>query len=335
MLCPAYNEAVVIEDKILSFLALDYPIELIKMIVISDDSTDGTNEIVSRFLDRNVELIIQHPRAGKQCAHNLVQPTIQSEYVLSTDANSIFATDAVKQLLRVMLANPEAGVVSGELRLIKGGTQDSGEGLYWKYESFLKKQDSLFASIIGSNGSIYLIRKELFEQISPLTLDDFERTLNALCKGYKAFYVPEAMVTEEVTERAQEEIKRKIRIITPEWFAMLKYRQLLNPISYFRISFIFFSHKVIRWLFFVFMIGMLLTSALIQHPFYQAIFLAQVLFYLLGIGELFMQKSGKHIPGAGIVAYFTAMCYASLVAFINFITKTNNTRVWDPIRKQG
>jgi len=119
VLCPAYNEEKVIEKKIRSFLELNYPMNKIKMIVISDDSNDGTNEIVQKFSDRNVELVIQKPRRGKQSGHNLVEPEIDSEYVLSTDANSIFAPDAVKKLVKRMQSEPNIALVSGELKLIK------------------------------------------------------------------------------------------------------------------------------------------------------------------------------------------------------------------------
>jgi len=333
VLCPAFNEEADIEDKIKSFLDLDYPAGKIEMIVISDDSTDGTNDIVKCYTDRNVSLIIQKPRGGKQRAHNLVQPNITSDFILSTDANSIFQPDAVTKLVEAIVSNPNIGIVSGELKLIKAGNADSGEGLYWKYETFLKKMDSAFCSLIGSNGSIYLIRRELFGQIHPKCVDDFERTLIVLSKGYKAVYVPEAIVKEEVTEHAHEEIKRKVRIITREWVALKNNAVLLNPFKFCRISFILISHKLIRWLFFLFMLIMLISCAMISAPFYQWMLKLQILFYLIGILELIAQKTGKHIPAAGLIAYFTAMGWASLIGFIKFVFSIN-TGVWNPVRNK-
>ncbi|MFO7660722.1 MAG: glycosyltransferase family 2 protein [Candidatus Cloacimonadaceae bacterium] len=334
VICPAYNEEKHIEAKIKSFLALDYPADKIKMIVISDDSTDGTNEIVRHYTDGNVELVIQTPRGGKQRAHNLVEPTIDTDFVLSTDANSLFEAEAVKELLEVMLSDTRNGIVSGELKLVKNGSGDSGEGLYWKYECFIKKMDSAFASIIGSNGSIYLIRRELFGQIHPSSIDDFERTLHVLSEGFKAVYAPLAVVTEEVTQQAQEEIRRKIRIITREWFSLGRYPQLLNPFRFGRISLILFSHKLLRWMFFLYLLMMLISSAFLQTPFYEFAFALQLVFYLIGITGLAAHKLNKHVPGLSLVSYITAMGWASLVAFYNYIFKVN-LQTWNPIRRQG
>ncbi|MDD3464694.1 MAG: glycosyltransferase, partial [Candidatus Cloacimonetes bacterium] len=147
VLCPARNEEDVIEAKIKSFLKLDYPRDRLKLIVISDDSTDRTNEIVESHAGQNVELVIQKPRQGKPSAHNLVIPKLDCDYVLSTDANSIFAPDALKLLVARMYSDPRLALVSGELRLTPGEGGKSGEGLYWRYESWLKKLDSDFHSI--------------------------------------------------------------------------------------------------------------------------------------------------------------------------------------------
>jgi biofilm PGA synthesis N-glycosyltransferase PgaC len=333
VVCAAYNEEESIEVKIHSFLELDYPKNKIRLLVISDDSSDNTNSIVQRYSDKNIDLIIQKPRGGKQKAHNLVQPFIYTDYVLSTDANSIFAPDSVKLLVEKMESDENIGIVSGELILIKKDEKDSGEGLYWKYECFLKKIDSAFTSIIGSNGSIFLIRRELFTQVHPNSCDDFERTLYILSEGFKAKYEPRAIVTEEVTEFAREEIKRKIRIITTEWYALKRNFRLLNPFRFGRITLVLFSHKIIRWMFFLFLIMMLLSSAFLTDRFYQWIFLIQLFAYWLGILELTMQNSGRHIPGTGIFAYTTAMGWASMVAFFKFLFNAD-MGVWNPVRKK-
>lgn len=333
VLCAAFNEEKDIEAKILSFLALDYPKDRIKMIVISDDSTDKTNEIVSRYTtDSNVELIVQKPRRGKQSAHNMVLPQLDCDYVLSTDANSIFAPDAVMLLVKKMLSNPQLGLVSGELRLVKAGEKQSGEGLYWRYESFLKKMDSDFKSIIGANGSIFLIRRELFTEVDPQSVDDFERTLIVLKEGYLAAYEPLAIVTEEETEKASQEISRKIRIITQEWHAMQRNRSLLNPFRFPEISFILFSHKLIRWLLFAFVLTGFFSSAFLSFMlFYKLTFILQIVFYGLGLIGLALQHTGIHIPLTGIATYFVAMVYSSAVALKNYITN-KNFGMWKPIR---
>ncbi|PKN73670.1 MAG: glycosyl transferase family 2 [Candidatus Cloacimonetes bacterium HGW-Cloacimonetes-3] len=332
VLCAAYNEEKVIEDKILSFLALDYPKDMIRMLIVSDDSTDATNDIVNKYKDQNVELIIQKPRRGKQSAHNLVMPLLDCDYVLSTDANSIFAADAVSLLVKRMLSDDRLGMVSGELRLISKGGKQSGEGLYWHYETYLKKADSDFKSIVGANGSIFLIKRELFTEIDPQSVDDFERTLIVLKKGYLAAYEPRAIVSEEETERASQEISRKIRIITQEWFAMQRNITLLNPLRYPAFSFLLTSHKLIRWLFFVFVLTGFISSVLLSYLwFYKVVLIMQIAFYSLGLIGLKLQNSGIHIPLSGIAAYFVSMIYSSAIAFKNFIIH-KNFGVWEPIR---
>lgn len=332
VLCAAFNEEKHIEEKIKSFLALNYPADKINMIVISDDSIDATNDIVQQFKASNVELVVQKPRRGKQCAYNLVMPSITTDYVLSTDANSIFEPEAINHLVTAMMNNSKIGIVSGELVLRKPGSKDSGEGLYWKYESFLKNQESTFESIIGANGSIFLIKRELFTKIDPASVDDFERTMYVLSRGYIAKYVPAAIVYEDVTEIAMEEFSRKVRIVTQEWFALVRNIQLLNPFKHAKVSFMLISHKLIRWLLFLFAFLALLTTGLIKSPFYNVIFGIQVFFYIVGFIEVNLQKRDIRIPYANIIAYFVTMCAASLVAFVRFMFK-QNIGMWNPVRK--
>lgn len=333
VLCAAYNEEKVIGEKIESFLSLDYPKDKIKMIVISDNSTDATNEIVSRYTNYNVELVIQRPRRGKQSAHNMVLPGLNCDYVLSTDANSIFEPNSVSLLVRRMQSNPKLGMVTGELRLQKKGNQQSGEGLYWRYETFLKVMDSKFRSVICANGALFLIKREFFTPIDLQSADDFERTLIVLKNHALVAYEPKAIVTEDETQKASEEISRKIRIITQEWFALSRNATLLNPFRFPLISFLLVSHKLIRWLFFVFVLTGLISSLLLSGiTFYCIVFIMQLMVYSLGMLGLFMQKRNVRIPFTGIAAYIVAMIYSSLVAFVNYVFNRSNFGFWKPIR---
>lgn len=334
VLCPAFNEEAIIEEKIKSFLELDYPKERIHLIVISDDSTDNTNEIVKKYakLNDNIELVIQKPRKGKQSGHNLVEPYIHSDYVLSTDANSIFAPDSVKHLITKINSDPNVAIVSGELKLYRKNKKDSGEGLYWKYESWLKSLESGFHSIIGSNGSIYLIKRNFFQQIHPASVDDFERTLFVLKEGYKAKYEPSAAVFENVTERPIEEINRKIRMITQQWFCLERNIYLLNPFKNCKVTFMFISHKLIRWLLPLFSSLIFASSILLYNiDFYKFCLIVQVVIYLSGILEIMLEKRGKSISILKLCAYFTSMNYAALVAFIKYI-KREQFSTWNVAR---
>ncbi|MCB5284672.1 MAG: glycosyltransferase family 2 protein [Candidatus Cloacimonetes bacterium] len=332
VLCPARNEEDAIEAKIRSFLALDYPPDRLKMIVISDDSTDRTNEIVSRFESQNVELVVQKPRQGKPSAHNLVIPRLDCDYVLSTDANSIFAPDALRLLVAKMLSDPRLAVVSGELRLIPGEGQKSGEGLYWRYESRLKQLDSDFHSLIGANGSLFLIRRDHFQPVDPQSVDDFERVLTVLKSGFLAAYEPRANVFERETEAAGQEMARKIRIVTREWYVLERNLKLLNPFRHPATSFQLVSHKLLRWLFFVFVLtGFLASALLLKIWFYRVTFLLQALIYGLGALGLVFQARGRRLPLSTVPAYLVAMIWSSLAAFVRYLLRTR-ANTWNPVR---
>ena len=332
VLCPAYNEESVIEEKIKSFLNLDYPKDKINMIVISDDSTDETNMIVERYTkDYNIQLVVQKPRKGKQSGHNLVEHSIAADYVLSTDANSIFHQKAIKELVKTMRSDDKIGMVSGELKLLKNDNKDSGEGYYWKYESWLKRLESKFYSMIGANGSIFLIKRKYFTQIHPASVDDFERALIILKKRLIVKYNPKAIVYEDVTQKAIEEINRKIRIITQEWFALFRQKAVFENAS---IAFLLFSHKIIRWLLPLFSTFILISNCfLFYSTFFVVTFIGQLLIYILGTLELILETKRKTIKPLKIFAYYTAMNYAAFMALIKFI-KGKQYATWNTIREE-
>ena len=332
VLCPAYNEEEAIGAKIESFLKLDYPKDKVKMIVISDDSSDRTNEIVQSFSGQNVELLIQKPRRGKPSALNLARSELDSEFVLSTDANSIFAPDALKLLMEKMLSDPRLGLVSGELHFMAGEGQKSGEGLYWRYESKIKHWESDLGGIIGANGSIFLIRKDLFEKVDPQSVDDFERVLTVLKKGWKTAYEPRANVFEEETEHAGQEMSRKIRIVTREWYVLERNLVLLNPFRHPFVCIQLISHKLLRWLFFVFVLtGFVASIFLMNNMFYKIIFFLQVAIYGYGILGLVLQIKERRLPLSTVPAYLVAMIWSSMAAFFRYLARTR-INTWQPVR---
>lgn len=334
VLCPAYNEADVIEEKIKSYLNLNYPKDKLKMIVISDDSIDGTNEIVEKYAKPGyLELVVQKPRRGKQSGHNLVEPTIDSDYVFSTDANSIFEPDCINHLLAVMTSDPRTGLVTGTLKLVSSDGKDSGEGIYWKYESFVKRLESDFYSIIGANGSIFLIKRELFTQVHPASVDDFERTLMVIKKGYRAKYSQDAIVSEEVSKQVSEEHSRKTRIIAQEWHAIIRQRGIfLKPI----IGFMLISHKIIKWIFPIFSLGLLISSFMLASTLIYQIFLAgQILFYLIGFIGYFLDNAGYKLTKlVKIPAYIVTMNIAAVNGFFKFLMGKQYA-TWNTIREEN
>jgi hypothetical protein len=236
--------------------------------------------------------------------------------------------------MKTMLFEPHTGMVTGALHFYNSQKQDSGEGLYWKYESMLKSLDSDFYSVICASGPVYLIKREFFGQVHPASADDFERTLVVLKHGELAKYNSQAIAYEEVSEKASQEIGRKTRIITQGWYALQRNLVLLNPFTYGKVSFSLFSHKLIRWLLPLFS-GLMLVSNLFlwQYPFMRIVLVIQILTYVLGFLEIKSQQK-KAVSGLlQLPAYWTAMNWASAKAFVDFI-KGKQYATWNTIRDE-
>jgi len=324
----AYNEEEYIEEKLQSFINLDYPKDIINLVIVSDDSYDDTNIIVQKYVNKfnNITLVIQKPRNGKASGLNLIEPEIDSEIVISTDASSILEKDAVKKLVRYFNVD-SIGLVTGKLKYIRKNEEESGEGLYWKYETWIRMNESKIYSIIVASGCLFAIRRKLYKQIHPSSPDDFERTLVTLENGYRAVIELEAVAYEYLTVKASDEIKRKIRIISREWFALLRHKVLLNPFKFPIISLFLFSHKIIRWLLPFISISLIGSAISLRHiPFMSYFLYTTLLILVFGLLELLLEKNDKSIKLFKVPAYLIAMNYASLMALIKFIMgKQQNT----------
>ncbi len=334
VLCPAYNEEKVIEEKLISFVNLNYPKDKIKMIVISDDSTDKTNEIVEEYCKKhkNIELIVQKPRKGKVSGMNMIQPMIKSDYVLSTDATSIFDKNAVVNLVKKMLTDKRIGFVGGDMRF-QQKKKTSGEDTYFSVENKIKYWESKIYSTVTSNGVLYLIKREFFKKVDPASPDDFERLLYTIKKGYLAKFIYDAFVYEEVEDKAVKEFKRKTRIISTSWAAVFRQIQVLNPFKHLIPAIFLFSHKILRWLIGILSITIFVSSALlIKKPFFKYFFIFELIVLLSGIFELILQSKNKSCKLTKFSGYFITMNLASLVGLYKFLTK-NYSGVWNTERK--
>ena len=183
LLIAAYNEEDVIEEKVKNSLALGYPQDKLHIVVVSDGSTDRTDEIVKKYEDRGVELF-RTERLGKTVARNRAVENAKGELIVLTDANAFFRQDALKKLVK-HFQDPGVGVVCGALVLKRA---DGSENLYWRYEKLIKRLENKFHSIIGANGSIYAMRRELYDPLPPEVDDDFVEPLIVYMKGKKAVY---------------------------------------------------------------------------------------------------------------------------------------------------
>ncbi|MCF7859083.1 MAG: glycosyltransferase family 2 protein [Candidatus Cloacimonetes bacterium] len=329
ILAAAYNEEKKIDNLLTSFANVDYPEDLINLLIVSDDSTDSTNDIVQKYSTHfsNIRLKIQHPRGGKASALNLIEPFLKTEIIISADASSYIQKDSIKKLVRYF-ADEKIGLVSGQMILKQEIGTSQGEGIYWKYESWLRKNESDLYSLIVASGCLFAMRRSLYKQVHPSSPDDFERTLITLKNGYLAVLEPSAIVFEKLTSSPKDEIRRKIRIISTEWFALFRNLELLNPFKFPIASFFLFSHKIIRWLLPILSFGLLFPCFFfLDEIFFQIFFIIQVTSYIIAILELYLEKIGKPMKLFKFAGYWLAMNVASLFALIKFISGKQQ-RTW-------
>ncbi|MEQ8338247.1 MAG: glycosyltransferase family 2 protein [Cyclobacteriaceae bacterium] len=338
-LIAAYNEEKDIRKKIENSLDLNYPENKHEVWVVTDGSSDRTPEIVSEY--KKVRLFHQDKREGKIHAVNRVMPLIHSKVTVFSDANTLLNREALK-LLAGHYQNKEVGGVSGEKRIAMEKSDDassSGEGIYWKYESFLKKYDYKLYSVVGAAGELFSIRTDLYEHIPKDTLiEDFYLTLIIAKKGFRIAYEPNAFATEKSSASVKEESKRKIRISAGGLQAIWRLRDLLNIVKYGWLSFQFVSHRVLRWtlaplaLPAIFIVNLIL--ALNGQVFYQVLFFLQIACYLLAFLGWMLQKQKLKLKIFFVPYYFVFMNISVYLGFIRLITGKQSV-TWERAERKG
>lgn len=332
VLIPAYNEEDVIEDKILNSISLDYPTLKKDIYVITDGSTDRTVEIVKKY--NNVILLHKDERSGKVGAVNRAMDLIHAEVTVSTDANTLLNRDALKHLA-ASFSDPEVVAVSGEKKIISDRSENAsgaGEGLYWKYESALKRLDSQVNTMVGAAGELIAYRTCRFERIPEnMIIEDFFMTMRFAEKGYKVAYEPKAYAVEKPSASVKDELIRKVRISAGAFQAILSFKHLLNPSHFNMLSFQYLSHRVLRWTLAPIALVTLLFSNLVivdSSEFYSNLAALQVTFYLMaGMGYLLKRFKLKmkmlHVP-----FYFCMMNYAVIIGFFRFM-RGEQSVIWE------
>jgi biofilm PGA synthesis N-glycosyltransferase PgaC len=282
LLVPAYNEAGVIERKIANSLALDYPPDRLEIVIASDGSRDATANIARRRADgTRVRLLAFPENRGKMATLNASIPPLKGEVIVFSDATAMLEPDSVS-LLMDNFADPAVGAVSGRYKTAGAAGVSIGrsEDLYWRYESFLKAQESQLASTMGGHGHLHAIRKQLYPYPPAGTInDDYVIPLSVLAKGYRAVYEPNAVVYEEAREMAG--FGRRIRIMAGNVQQLRHVRSLLSPLRALPLFFLL-SHKASRLVTpFTLPAAFLANAFLLGAPLYTALFCCQAIFYLL------------------------------------------------------
>lgn len=329
VLIVAHNEEAIIRERIENLLVLDYPRERLELVVASDGSRDRTDDIVREYSDRGVQLRALSPQAGKASALDRVLPTLRGEIAVLSDANTMMEPHALKRLVR-WFSDPGVGVVCGRLVLTDPLTGKNVDSMYWRYETFLKTCESKLGGLLGANGAIYAIRRDLFTGIHPNTIvDDFVIPLLARIRsGCQIVYDESAVAVEETPPELGMEFKRRTRIGAGDFQSLAVVWPVLNPAQGW-ISFTFLSHKLLRWLCPFFLMGLALSGLmLIDRPLYRTLLILQALLYGLAFAGQFLSHQSAAGKVVRLTTMFAAMNAALLVGFFRWAT-TRQRGAWE------
>jgi biofilm PGA synthesis N-glycosyltransferase PgaC len=335
----AYNEEDFILQKIQNTLALDYPKDRLELIFITDGSSDRTPELISQF--PGILLLHQPERRGKVAAMNRAIQQVKSPLVIFCDANTLLNKDCVREIVK-HYENPKVGGVAGEKKILQQGKDAAaaaGEGLYWKYEGFLKRLDSELYTTVGAAGELFSVRKELFEQAPEGTIiEDFVQSLKLVINGYVVRYEPNAYAAELPSASIKDEMKRKVRICAGAFQAMILLKELFNVFRFPVQSFQFISHRILRWTVCpVALITLLISNLLIVllegGLFFQVILVLQALFYITGITGWIYASRNIRLKAVYIPFYFLFMNLSVFIGFSRFV-RNKQTVLWEKAARQ-
>ena len=329
----AYNEESCIKARIENALQQNYQGEL-NIFVASDGSADRTGEIITDFSDPRVKAFDFPENRGKISVLNDLISQSTADYLVLTDANTEFKEDAVDILIRSF--SGKVGAVSGELILETDDGNQNQDGLYWQYEQLLKKYESSLGGLLGANGAIYAIKRELYIPLSKDTVvDDFCIVMNIKKQGYKVLYNDLAIATEEIAPSLKEEYGRRVRIGIGNYKAFMVNLWALSPFQGW-FSLCYWSHKVLRWFAPHLMLIILFTNLmLIETPFYLLLFVGQTIFYAIGLhGQRKIDKGEQVNKIVAIVSFFLSMNIALGQGFLKFL-KGHKSGGWQRTARSG
>ncbi|MBL7808774.1 MAG: glycosyltransferase family 2 protein [Saprospiraceae bacterium] len=338
----AFNEEDWIRQKIENSLALDYPKDLIRFCFVTDGSDDQTEWIVQSFpYPSNVQWQLMHlpERRGKIAAFQRAMSQIQTPVVVSTDANTFVNREAVLHLVR-HFNDPQVGAVAGEKRISmaeKDDASSAGEGIYWKYESLLKKWDAELWTVVGAAGELFAIRTDCYEPVPSDTLvEDFYMTMRIAQRGWRVAYAPDAWAAESSSASVSEEMKRKVRIAAGGLQAIVRLAPLLNPFRYGILSFQYISHRVLRWTLAPLLLPILLMLNLILalqgSIFYQILLAGQILFYLAALIGWILERRKLKVKALFVPYYFCLMNWAMYAGFFRLLSGKQSV-VWEKAKR--
>lgn len=339
LIIAAHNEQHDIAAKLENTLALDYPAAKLEIIVASDCSSDGTEEIVGEFAGRGVKLYRQTEHLGKTVAQHQAVKLATGEILLFSDATTRYEPDALRKIVR-SFADPEVGCVAGQLIYTDGSVSQETTGVgrgcrtYWGYEKFVKSCESRLGSLIGVSGCLYAVRRSSYTPLRPDLIDDFVIASEIHQRGLRTVYDPEAVATEGTNKRGRDEFRMRVRVIEQTITALHHYREVLKPWRHGLFAFQLLSHKVLRYGVSVLLLIALLSNALLweQAAVYRYALLAQVAAYALALSGWVGENLKVHIGPLALPYYFVLTNAAALVAGLGFLSGESHV-VWTPLRE--
>jgi cellulose synthase/poly-beta-1,6-N-acetylglucosamine synthase-like glycosyltransferase len=311
----AYNEEGSIERRLENLRALDYPSELLEIVVTSDASTDRTEELAEAAGAR----VIRNPRGGKVAAQDAAVRATEAEVVAFSDANATWAPDALRKLVR-NLADPQVAYVCGRLRL-EAPDGSNKEGVYWRYELVTREGESRLGSVTAGNGAVYALRRSDYAEVDPRFGHDLSLPYLVVQRGRRAVYEPDALAFERPTPTNESEYRRKVRMFEHSWLIVLRGRMLRGQSVGYLLALL--SHRHLRYgsgLLHLILLGS--SLALLGHGAVYAVFLG------LQLGLL-----AAALAGVGIARYYVLITWATVVALWNYLRR-GVPATWAPQREE-
>jgi len=338
----AYNEKEYVKQKVENSFSLEYPKDKIQYLWITDGSDDGTPDVLKKYDKLEVHHLSE--RRGKMHAMNRGVKFVKAPIVIFSDTNTILGNQSIREIV-AKFSNNKTGCVAGEKRIVEkeaDAAAGAGEGLYWKFESWIKKMDSELNSAVGAVGELFAVRTELFEDVETDTLlDDFIISLRIAQKGYHIAYAPNAYAEETASLNVKEELKRKIRIAAGGIQTIFRLKSLLNPFRYGLLSWQYISHKVLRWTLAPFSLFLLLFSNIfivadqniwLQIQFFSLFLYFQFLCYLLAFVGWYFENKQIRFKMLFVPYYFVSINYASIRGIFRYF-KGQQSVNWEKAKR--
>ena len=330
----AYNEANCIRAKLDNLAGLEYPPNLIQIMVVSDGSTDATEEIAASYEVRPVRVLRVDGRQGKTACQNAAALAADGEILVFTDATTQLQPDAIRAMVR-NFADPQIGCVGGRLKYVSDVHNMTGSGgeAYWNYEMRLRMGESSLGSLIGVSGCLYAVRKSAYRPIDPGLISDFAIAMRIQELGLRTVLAPDACCYETTLEDGTRELSMRVRVGVRSLNALMHERRFLNPLKYGLFAWQLWSHKVLRYASPFLWIGALAANVLLisYHVAYLAMFIGQCAIIVAGIAGFMLQDRNHNLGLLSKPYYFVLTNLASLIAALRFL-RGERMVVWTPVR---